>query len=178
MKQARLSEKHPRLTQLMSVVTQAKGQSVQGLERVFEVIMVFIGSNVMTFRDILCSRYGHRIKLSYTCFLASASCICYGDPHCKTFDDVRFDYQGTCRYNLASVNIPVPGQPYFQVFSENEYRFGIGAVSYVKYVDIVYATDTVRLSVDYLSRAAVPVNILVGRLIVIECKAYPCYVRL
>jgi len=96
------------------------------------------------------------------CVKPSASCTCHGDPHCKSFDDKRFDYQGTCRYNLASVVTSPLRQPPFAVFAEFENRFGKTDVSWVKSVDIVIGTDTISLVSDYLSPLAVQVNVLLN----------------
>ena len=100
-------------------------------------------------------------------YSATASCTCQGDPHCKTFDGVRYDYQGTCKYNLASVKTQTPGAPFFQVFSRSEHRRGRTQVSFVKYAEIIFGGDTVRLVNDQFSRDAVPVISLVSNLFVL-----------
>src|SRR5664279_4575388 len=93
-----------------------------------------------------------------TCISDSVKCVCFGDTHCKTFDKVRFDYQGVCKYNMVSVAAQT-GLPGFQVYSKNEYRYGFTDVSYVKYVEIkIGGSDIVRLTGSYESPDAVPVT--------------------
>jgi hypothetical protein len=80
-----------------------------------------------------------------------------GDPHYRTFDVRQFDYQGICKYNLASVCSEDTVLPHFQVFARSENRYGVTSVSYVWYVEMVYKNTTVRL-INSGSGVGVPVN--------------------
>ncbi|MED6293032.1 hypothetical protein CHARACLAT_006660 [Characodon lateralis] len=72
-----------------------------------------------------------------------STCHATGDPHYVTFDKVRFDFQGTCVYQLAALCSKDPELVPFEVLVQNDNR-GSKVVSYTKLVQIkVYSTSIV-----------------------------------
>ena len=70
------------------------------------------------------------------------TCVCAGDPHCKTFDDYRMDYQGTREFLLVMFNSTTDSVP-FAVYAGN---VALNAfVSAVRYVEIVYNNSVVHI---------------------------------
>jgi von Willebrand factor type D domain len=72
-------------------------------------------------------------------------CHLAGDPHYTSFDQLRFNWQGICRYNLASACGCSKYVPSFEIISKNEYRYGTTTVSWALYVEIHFGGDTVVL---------------------------------
>ncbi|XP_054904027.1 IgGFc-binding protein [Poeciliopsis prolifica] len=75
--------------------------------------------------------------------LSHSTCHATGDPHYLTFDKMKFDFQGTCVYQLAALCSKDPELVPFEVLVQNDHR-GSKVVSYTKLVQInVYSTSIV-----------------------------------
>ncbi|XP_069460993.1 IgGFc-binding protein-like [Ambystoma mexicanum] len=76
------------------------------------------------------------------------TCSCSGDPHYITFDDVRYDFQGTCVYLFAGLCAQNKNLIDFQVYVQNEHRAS-SIVSYAKAVDVIVYNSTINISKQY-----------------------------
>ncbi|XP_071325188.1 IgGFc-binding protein [Trachinotus anak] len=75
--------------------------------------------------------------------LSHSTCQATGDPHYMTFDKTRFDFQGTCVYQLVALCSKDPELVPFEVLVQNDYR-GSKVVSYTKLVEVkVYSLNIV-----------------------------------
>ncbi|XP_069552328.1 IgGFc-binding protein isoform X1 [Brachyistius frenatus] len=75
--------------------------------------------------------------------VSHSTCRATGDPHYVTFDKKKFDFQGTCVYQLASLCSKDPELVPFKVLVQNDHR-GNKRVSYTKLVEIkVYSLSIV-----------------------------------
>ncbi|KAJ8332925.1 hypothetical protein SKAU_G00418210 [Synaphobranchus kaupii] len=89
--------------------------------------------------------------------LSYSTCTAAGDPHYGTFDGRRFDFQGTCIYQLVALCSMDPGLVPFEVTVQNDHR-GSKAVSYTKVVTVKAYGVAVTISKDH------PLRILVDGL--------------
>jgi len=82
----------------------------------------------------------------FECCRKPLTCSCYGDPHCKSFDGDMFDFQGACKYILASTycgnkTLPDALVP-FEIRQKQERRGKSTRVAFIRYVEIdVFDTE-------------------------------------
>ncbi|XP_053546860.1 IgGFc-binding protein-like [Bombina bombina] len=86
--------------------------------------------------------------------ISFSTCSASGDPHYSTFDGKRFDFMGTCIYQLVGVTSNDVTLPLFTVKVQNNNR-GNKAVSYTKVVTLEAYGLTITLSMDYPRRILV-----------------------
>ncbi|KAF7242293.1 IgGFc-binding protein [Varanus komodoensis] len=77
-----------------------------------------------------------------------STCIASGDPHYTTFDGKKFDFMGTCIYQLAGTCSDDPNLTPFSVTVENNNR-GSKAVSFTKVVTLEVYNMTLSLSQEH-----------------------------
>uniref|UniRef100_H3AZ76 VWFD domain-containing protein n=1 Tax=Latimeria chalumnae TaxID=7897 RepID=H3AZ76_LATCH len=88
------------------------------------------------------------------------TCTALGDPHYKTFDHKKYNFQGTCVYQFAELCEKKDGLVYFGVQVQNNHR-GSKTVSYTKLVEVeVYGTKII-ISTQHKGKIMVN-NILVN----------------
>jgi von Willebrand factor type D domain len=85
-------------------------------------------------------------------------CIVSGEPHIKTFDKQKVNYQGICKQLLVEPSSSYTGPNTFEVYMRNEYRNGNQEVSFPKDLIINLCGDEVQLLGGQTSAPRVPVR--------------------
>uniref|UniRef100_A0A8C3FY59 VWFD domain-containing protein n=1 Tax=Chrysemys picta bellii TaxID=8478 RepID=A0A8C3FY59_CHRPI len=80
--------------------------------------------------------------------ISYSTCTASGDPHYTTFDGKKYDFMGTCIYQLAGVCSKDPTLTPFNVKVENNNR-GSKAVSYTKVVTLEVYGRNITVSQQY-----------------------------
>ncbi|KAM3923113.1 IgGFc-binding protein-like [Leptodactylus fuscus] len=90
------------------------------------------------------------------CYPVSYStCVSTGDPHYTTFDGRKFDFMGSCTYQLTGLCPSMdPNLTPFQVTIQNDRR-GSKTVSYTKSVTLEVYNKTITLTRDHPNRVLV-----------------------
>ncbi|XP_041091095.1 IgGFc-binding protein-like [Polyodon spathula] len=83
-----------------------------------------------------------------------ATCSASGDPHYISFDGRKFDFQGTCFYQLAAVCNSTDELEKFQVQVQNEHR-GNKAVAYTRLVQVNVYGHIIIISTDHAGKVQV-----------------------
>nr|XP_006122266.3 IgGFc-binding protein-like [Pelodiscus sinensis] len=77
-----------------------------------------------------------------------ASCTASGDPHYTSFDGLRFDFQGSCQYQLAGRCQGQEELEDFQVLVQNDNR-GLQAVSFTRAMEVRVYGVNITVSRDH-----------------------------
>ncbi|XP_034005233.1 IgGFc-binding protein-like [Trematomus bernacchii] len=109
--------------------------------------------------------------------VSTATCRAVGDPHYRTFDGRRFDFQGTCTYIMTTVAKKASDLSEFTVTTKNDHR-GNRRVSYVRTVGVTVYEQTITIG-RHRSQVEVngelqylPVSLLGGKVSVKQSGAY------
>lgn len=91
------------------------------------------------------------------CYPVSYStCVSTGDPHYTTFDGTKYNFMGTCIYQLTGLCVPDPNLTPFDIKIQNDKR-GSKAVSYTKSLTLEVYNHTITLTRDYPKKVLVSI---------------------
>lgn len=86
-----------------------------------------------------------------------STCTASGDPHYSSFDGRKFDFQGTCEYQLAGLCSKQSRLEPFKVNVQNDHR-GSKSVSYTKTVKLTVYGVTITMSRQHPKQVLVGMN--------------------
>ncbi|XP_076136862.1 IgGFc-binding protein-like [Alosa pseudoharengus] len=123
--------------------------------------------------DSITCREKEECRRGVCVYTSEETCSALGDPHYRTFDGKRYDFQGTCTYTMAEVLKKEAGLVPFTVLAKNNHR-GNKWVAYVRKVTVTVYNHTVTIS-EKRARAEVdgeivylPVSLAGGKLQVVH----------
>ncbi|KAJ8289737.1 hypothetical protein GJAV_G00004700 [Gymnothorax javanicus] len=109
--------------------------------------------------------------------ISKATCRAIGDPHYRTFDGKRFDFQGSCTYTMSTTVVNDHGLIPFAILTKNNHR-GSRHVSFVRMVTIMVYSQTItigkRRGIIQVNgtNCNLPVTLVGGKLWVVQRKSY------
>ncbi|KAK1896268.1 IgGFc-binding protein [Dissostichus eleginoides] len=119
----------------------------------------------------------HRHSYGIAGVCSQATCRAVGDPHYRTFDGRRFNFQGTCTYIMTTVAEKASDLREFTVTTKNDHR-GNRRVSFVRTVGVTVYEQTITIG-RHRSQVEVngelqylPVSLLGGKVSVKQSGAY------
>ena len=74
---------------------------------------------------------------------------CWGDPHCSTFDNMKFDFMGACKYDFVSTtcfNETLPSDLVaFNITQKQETLNNPNGVAFIEYIEVNVFGNQYRL---------------------------------
>ncbi|XP_046570317.1 uncharacterized protein LOC124278610 isoform X1 [Haliotis rubra] len=76
---------------------------------------------------------------------AQGQCVCFGDPHCLSFDEKWLDYMGLCEYTMSRDNCGA-GEPTYEVIMNSwDKELNVQYAAWVKGITIKYKGTVVEM---------------------------------